>query len=67
MGLGTPYALVATRLRTGAVDRLTARLRRVGLDDVLGNLDRTALPCHMPGTAVGNGFAWDEDDGSDPA
>jgi hypothetical protein len=62
----TPYALVTTRSRAGLVDRLSLRLRRVGLDSVLADLDRDAEPCTVPGDASGPGFTWDETDRDDP-
>jgi len=66
VGAATPYALAATRARTHLVDRLSRRLRRVGLDGVLDDLDRTAEPCPVPGAAAGDGLTWDEFDRNDP-
>ncbi|RBY94220.1 hypothetical protein DQ244_02415 [Blastococcus sp. TBT05-19] len=61
-----PFALTAARSRTHLVDRLGARLRRVGLDGVLGDLDRAAVRCPVPGEAAGEGLTWDERDRHDP-
>ena len=65
MGAGRAYALAARALRVRAVDRLTARRPRVGLDGVLQDLDRTAQRCAVPGEAVGEGFTWEEADRHD--
>ncbi len=65
MGLAIPYALATTRARTGAVERLSRRLRRVGLDGILRDLDRTAERCPVPGAAAGEGLTWDESDRCD--
>ena len=59
------YALAATRPRATLIDRLSRRLPRVGLDGVLGDLDRTAEPCPVPGAAAGPGYTWDAADRSD--
>ncbi|SOD94560.1 hypothetical protein [Blastococcus haudaquaticus] len=67
MGVGTPYALAATRSRARAVERLSAARCRVGLDGVLADLDRTAERCTVPGAASGNGFTWDARDRDDPS
>jgi hypothetical protein len=67
VGVWTRYALAATTPRAGAVERLTRRLRRVGLDGVLHDLDRTAERCAVPGEAAGEGFTWDELDREDPS
>ncbi len=67
MSPGTPYALNPTRPRSAAVARLGVRLSRVGLDGVLGDLDRVLEPCPVPGRAAGNGFTWGPPDRDDPA
>ncbi|MFD2092937.1 hypothetical protein [Blastococcus deserti] len=67
MGVWTPYALAPTRPRDHAVVRLAARLRRVGLEGVLADLDRSAEECRVPGEAAGDGFTWDAADRTDPA
>lgn len=66
VGRWTTYGLTATRPRVAAVARLGARLRRVGLDGVLADLDRPLEPCPVPGAAAGNGFTWSESDRDDP-
>ncbi|MDP9416830.1 MAG: hypothetical protein M3P48_03140 [Actinomycetota bacterium] len=65
MGARSPYTLSAKRLRLHALDRLSGRLRKVGLDGVLDDLDRTAEPGEVPGEAAGEGFTWDEFDRDD--
>jgi hypothetical protein len=65
VGAGTPYALSATRPRAVVVARLSTRLRRVGLDGVLDDLDRAGRPCPAPAEAAGEGFTWDEVDRHD--
>ncbi len=65
MRAAPPFDLTATRPRTHLVDRLSARLRRVGLDGVLRDLDRAAEPCPVPGEAAGEGFTWDDVDRND--
>ncbi len=60
-----PFALTPTRARADLVDRLGAGLRPVGLDGVLGDLDRAAGRCQVPGRAAGEGFAWDDLDQED--
>jgi hypothetical protein len=49
------------------VARLRRRLRPVGLDGVLADLDRPAEPCAVPGKAAGAGFTWDSFDRDDPS
>jgi hypothetical protein len=66
MRAAPPFALTATRPRAHLVGRLSARLRRVGLDGVLGDLDRAAERCPVPGEAAGEGFTWDDRDRNDP-
>ncbi len=66
MGTAPPFSLTARRLRTDLVDRLGARLHRVGLDGVLGDLDRAAERSPVPGRAAGDGFTWDHLDRCDP-
>lgn len=61
------YSLVPTRPRAALVDRLGRQLPRVGLEGVLGDLDRAAAPCPVPGAAAGAGYTWDDDDRSDPS
>lgn len=61
------YALAATRSRPDLVDALSRHLPRAGLEGVLGDLDRTAEPCPVPGAAAGAGYTWDGDDREDPA
>ncbi|MGY1808571.1 hypothetical protein ACI8AF_14480 [Blastococcus sp. SYSU D00669] len=61
-----PFALAATRHRGRRVDRLAARLPRVGLDGVLADLDRAGEPGAVPGEAAEDGFTWDAADRSDP-
>lgn len=65
MGFLTPYALVATRPRTGAVAGLRSRLCPVGLVGLLGDLDRVAERCSVPGEAAGSGYTWDAVDRHD--
>ena len=67
MGAASPFALAPTGLRAHLVDRLGERLRRAGLDGVLGQLDRVAERCQVPGEAAGEGFTWDDVDRSDPS
>ena len=55
------------RSRAGRIARLATRLRRVGLDGVLGDLDRTGEHCAVPGEAAGPGLTWDRADRDDPA
>ncbi|KGH48072.1 hypothetical protein IN07_04295 [Modestobacter caceresii] len=66
MRAAPPFALKATRPRADLVDRLSARLQRLGLDGVLDDLDRAGEQCLVPGEAAGDGFTWDELDRSDP-
>ncbi|WP_138735458.1 hypothetical protein [Modestobacter excelsi] len=66
MGTEPPFTLTATRPRADLVDALGARLREVGLDGVLGDLDRAAHACSVPGEAAGEGFTWDDVDRNDP-
>ena len=66
MGSAPSFALRATRPRTDLVDRLGTRLREVGLDGVLGDLDRAAEVCSVPGEVGGAGFTWDDRDRNDP-
>lgn len=61
------YALARTRPRAALVDGLSRSLPRVGLEGVLGDLDRTAERCPVPGAAAGAGYTWDEHDRSDPS
>jgi hypothetical protein len=61
----TPYALTATRPRARLVSLLGRRFRPVGLDGVLGDLDRSGEPCTVPGEAAGPGFTWDARDRDD--
>jgi hypothetical protein len=61
------YALTATRSRAAAVARLGARLRRVGMEGVLGDLDRALEPCRVPGRAAGHGLTWSDADRHDPS
>ncbi len=65
MRAAPPFALRATRSRAHLVGRLSARLRRVALDGVLGDLDRTAERGRVPGEAAGEGFTWDDLDRND--
>jgi hypothetical protein len=65
VGLRTPYALTVTRPRVDRLARLGGRLEPVGLDGVLGDLDRAAVPCPVPGKAAGPGFTWEERDRED--
>ncbi len=61
-----PHALAPSRSRAGLVERLAARSPRIALEDVLGELDRVAEPCPVPGEAAGEGFTWDAADRDDP-
>jgi len=67
VGRRASYALTATRPRVSAVARLGERLRRVGLDGVRCDLDRTLEPCPVPGAAAGDGFTWTRSDRDDPS
>jgi len=60
------HALRATGPRDRLVEALLVRLPRVGLDGVLGDLDRGAEACDVPGDAAGRGFMWDPADRDDP-
>jgi hypothetical protein len=60
-----PYALRATGSHAGRIARLATRLRRIGLDGVLDDLDRTGQDCAVPGEAAGQGFTWDATDRDD--
>ena len=56
-------------LRTGGERRagdVGGGLQRVGLAGVLAHLDRTAVPCAVPGEAAGDGLAWEPRDDHDP-
>lgn len=60
----SPHALTAEAADDG-VEALARQLPRVGLTGVLGDLDRTAVPCAVPAAAATGGFAWatqDQDD-----
>jgi len=65
VGAATPYALTVTRPRSDVLARLGSRLAPVGLDGVLGDLDRTAEACAVPGEAAGPGFTWEDRDRDD--
>lgn len=65
MGARTPYALSRSRPRVDLVARLGRRFEPLGLDGVLGDLDRAAEPCPVPGEAAGPGFTWAESDRDD--
>lgn len=43
-------------------DELSSTLDRVGLEGVLGNLNRQAVPCTVPALAAVEGFTWDPAD-----
>jgi hypothetical protein len=60
-----PHTLRLGRRRDRAIDALAGRLERVGLDRVLADLDREAVPAHVPGSAVRAGWSWDEHDRDD--
>jgi hypothetical protein len=66
MGGVAQYALAATRPRETAIERLSRRLPRAGLDGVLADLDRAAVRCPVPGEATAEGYTWDDVDRSDP-
>jgi hypothetical protein len=60
------YALrIVDRGGRRVVDALGRRLPRVGLDGVLGELDRQAQVCPVPGDAAGDGFTWETGDRDD--
>ncbi len=61
------YALAATRPRATLIDGLSRHLPRVGLEGVLGDLDRTAEHCPVPGADAGAGYTWDDGDRRDPS
>src|SRR5688500_17355852 len=65
VGAGPSYALGLTRPRLDVLARLGRRFEPVGLDGVLGDLDRTAEPCPVPGEAAGPGFTWEGRDRDD--
>lgn len=67
MGARSPFTLTASRPRVDLVTRLGRRFQPVGLAGVLGDLDRTAEACPVPGEAAGPGFTWDADDRNDPS
>lgn len=60
------FAMTATPPRIELLDELSERWRTVGLDGVLGDLDRAGEPCPVPGEAAGEGFTWDHLDRHDP-
>ena len=59
------FAMVPTRSRAGAIQRLARRLRPVGLGGVLADLDRVGARAPVPGDAAGEGFTWDDRDRED--
>jgi hypothetical protein len=67
VGAAPPYALTVTRPRSAVLALLSRRLEPVGLDGVLGDLDRTAEACPVPGEAAGPGFTWEGRDRDDPS
>ena len=62
----TTHVLRVGRRRDRAIASLTGRLERVGLDGVLADLDRDAVPAQVPGSAVRAGWSWDAADADDP-
>lgn len=66
MSAAGPFTLRLTRRRGRAVEGLARRYRRIGLDGVLGDLDRAATPCAVPGEAAGDGLTWEDRDRDDP-
>jgi hypothetical protein len=67
MGAGARYTLRGTHPRENAIERLSRRLPRAGLDGVLADLDRAAARCPVPGEAAAEGYTWNDLDRSDPA
>jgi hypothetical protein len=66
MGSPRRFTLARTRTRARLVQRLGTRLRRVGLQGVLADLDRLGARVPVPGDAAGDGFTWDDADAEDP-
>ncbi len=61
-------SLLAVRRRRSTarlVDRLATAGGRVGVGDLLGDLDRRGEHAEVPGEAAGRGFTWDETDRAD--
>jgi len=54
--------LAATLARSGGTSARPGGYGRVGLDGVLGDLDRLAVPVDVPATAAEGGFRWDDED-----
>ena len=67
MGTRRRSALRTTGSRERRVAALARRWARVGLDGVLADLDREAVPTAVPGEAAGDGFTWDAADRDDRA
>ena len=67
MSAAGPFTLRLARHRGRAVEGLSRRYSRIGLDGVLADLDRVATPCAVPGEAAGDGLTWEDRDREDRA